>query len=139
MRSNRSSSRGRTTERGFALIWAIGVALLFFMLVSLVLIDSARELSEARRFRARIIANVLAENAAELAAERMLARPMSTVNAEDWQGTMRGGMTRDPGTGEFAIWGSGEARGTVPAKAEVKVTGSIAGNRVQIHFTVHQP
>jgi hypothetical protein len=46
LRSIRSSSRARTTEgqKGFALILAIGIAVVFFLLVELMLIDSAREL-----------------------------------------------------------------------------------------------
>lgn len=140
MRSNRSCSRARTTERGFALVWAIGLSLLFFMLVQLVLLDSSRELSEARRFRARIVATALAENGAELAAAQMTKRDNSgVVSAEDWQGTMTGQMIRNPDSGEFTMWGNGETRGTVRAQARVEVKGAIVGNRVQIHFTVHKP
>jgi hypothetical protein len=139
LRSNRSSSRGRTTERGFALVWAVGLALLFFMLVSLVLIDSARELAEARRFRSRIIANVLAENGAELAAEQLLTRTsFLPVNHEDWQGSIRGDVQKTE-DGNFTAWGEGEARGETPARARVEVTGSILGSRILIHFTVHEP
>ena len=56
LRSIRSSSRARTSERGFALIAAIALSVLYFALMELMLIDSSRELAEARRFRARIVA-----------------------------------------------------------------------------------
>ena len=142
MRSNRSCSRARTTERGFALVWAAGLSLLFFMLVSLVLIDSARELAEARRFRARIVATVLAENGAELAAVQM-THPDRDVSmpapVQDWQGTFSGEMRKNRESGEFTMVGEGETRGTVHAKARVEVKGTVVGNHIQIHFTVHKP
>jgi hypothetical protein len=115
---------------------------LFFMLIQLVLLDSARELSEARRFRARIVAVTLAENGAELSAALMRDRAASgIVGAEDWQGKMSGQMQKNPDSGEFTMWGEGETRGTVQAKARVEVKGTYdrTTNRVQIHFTVHKP
>jgi Tfp pilus assembly protein PilX len=143
LRSIRSSSRARTTnQRGFALLWAIGLAVLFFMLIELMLIDSARELTEAQRFRSRIVAMVLAENAAELAAEKIVDResynpPPST----DWQGTITGRMTRNGLTGDFMIRGTGETAGTQPTKAFVDVQGRAEKKtlKVQIFFTKHTP
>ena len=136
MRSIRSSSRARTTERGFALIWAIGLALLFFLLIELMLMDSARELAEARRFRAKIVAATLAENGAELAAAKMTERFNSDVNAEDWQGKISGKMTRNL-DGAFEIIGDGEAKGTDPSSARVKIQGRLLGSDINIDFTVH--
>lgn len=140
MRSNRSCSRGRTSERGFALVWAVGLALLFFMLIQLVLIDSSRELAEARQFRARIVATTLAENGAELSAVRMRERSHGVGNAQDWQGTISGEFRKNE-QGEFTMWGEGATRGTVQAKARVEVKGRYveSANRIEIDFTVHQP
>lgn len=109
------------------------------MLIQLVLIDSARELSEARRFRARILAQTLAENGAELAAAQLLERESADVSAEDWQGRIRGEMTRNPATNQFRITGQGEVKGTVAANARVDVQGEINGTLVRINFTVHTP
>src|SRR5215213_2449819 len=80
LRSIRSSSRARTSERGFALIAALTLALLYFALMELILIDSSRSLAEAQRFRARIMAAAVAEDAAELAALNMRIRDSGTVD-----------------------------------------------------------
>src|SRR5204863_3948307 len=72
LRSIRSSFRGRTTERGYVLISAIVLAILYFALMELMLIDSSRAVREAQRFRARIVATTLAESAAELAALQLV-------------------------------------------------------------------
>ena len=147
LRSIRSCSRARTRrEGGYALVWAIGLALLFFMLMQLVLIDSARELAEARRFRARMLAMVLAENGAELAAARMTDRLSATVSAESWQGTIRGKMSRFESedqnrvvTLKFQIFAEGEAKGTDRASAKVEVHGRMVGTLLSIDYTVHEP
>ena len=83
MRSIRSSSRARTSERGFALIAALTLAVLYFALMELILIDSSRSLAEAQRFRARIMAATLAEDAAELAALNMRAKTSSRVEISE--------------------------------------------------------
>lgn len=141
MRSNRSCSRARTGERGFALVWAVGLALLFFMLIQLVLLDSSRELSEARRFRARILAINLAENGAELSAVHMRDHIRGVGSHEDWQGAISGEFQKNPQTGEFTMWGEGVTRGTVQAKARVDVKGRYvaAANRIEIDYTIHTP
>lgn len=83
----RSSFRARTTnERGYVLISAIALAVLYFGLMELMMIDSSRALREAQRFRARVVASALAENAAELAAANMITQPGSTTTAQDDQG-----------------------------------------------------
>jgi len=115
----------------------MGLALLFFMLIQLVLIDSARELAEARRFRSRIVAATLAENAAELAAARITDRETADVSANDFQGSMKATMTRN--ATDFRIVGEGAARGVTPAKATVDVRGRLDGVTIHIDFTVHQP
>lgn len=147
LRSIRSCSRARTDgQRGYALVWAIGIALLFFMLVQLVLIDSARELAEARRFRARIFAMTLAENGAELSAVRITDRAFANVDAEDWQGKMTGKMERQEAEDEqgnkiyrFRIRGDGEAKGTDKAAARVDVIGRIERGELHIDYTTHTP
>jgi type II secretory pathway component PulK len=142
LRSIRSCSRARTTsQRGFALVWAIGLSLLFFMLIELMLIDSARELKEARRFRARMVAQILAENAAELAAKRIVDddRVSATEVAEDWQGKMGGSLTRNAHSGLFRIIGDGEVKGPEAAKARVTVEGMAKGTNVKIDWTIHEP
>ena len=140
LRSIRSCSRARTDgQRGYALIWAIGLAVLFFMLVQLVLIDSSRELAEARRFRAQIVASALAENAAELTAARIVDRDYAPAEATDFQGRMTGEMRKNPADGSFRIIGDGTTTGTNEVKARVEVHGYIENNVIHVNFTMHTP
>src|SRR5712692_9119227 len=89
----RFSFRGRTTDqRGYVLISAIALAVLYFGLMELMLIDSSRALREAQRFRARVVASALAESAAELAAAQMINSPGGTTSGDDEQGHMIGGL-----------------------------------------------
>jgi hypothetical protein len=135
LRSTRSSSRARTDQRGFALIAAISLSVLYFMLIELMLIDSSRELAEARRFRARIVATTLAENGAELAAAQLVTRAAATVQGGDWQGTMSGRMTR---TGnQFDITAEGETRGH--DRAAVVLRGRVNGTAISIDYAIHTP
>src|SRR5688572_24264759 len=122
----RSFFRARRSEgqRGFALILALGLAVIYFMLIELLMIDATRELGEARRFRARVVALTLAENGAELAA-RQLALPdhrSADVDAEDWQGTITGRLRKKPG-GSFEIIGNGRSKGLDSTRARVKLEG----------------
>ena len=145
LRSIRSCSPARTTsQRGFALLWAIGLAVLFFMLIELMLIDSARELGEAQKFRARIVAAVLAENGAELSAHRIVDNVMHNPDHTDWQGTITGQMSKNPLTGDFRIVGTGRTAGTQPATARVELKGRVdmtapGAPRLQIFFSTHTP
>ena len=135
MRSIRSFFRGRTTERGYVLVSAIVVAILYFALMELMLIDSSRALREAQRFRARIVAVTLAESAAELAAAQLVTQPGAQVNATDDQGTMTATLQHNGDT--FVIEASAEATGVPPQKAAVKVQGEIQGTKVKVSYTYH--
>lgn len=142
MRSIRSSFRGRTTERGYVLISAIVLAVLYFALMELMLIDSSRVLREAQRFRARIVATTLSESAAELAAAQLVTQPSANVNATDDQGTMTATMTRGtPATPNdpipFTIDAQAESTGVPSQKATVTVTGRIQGTKVSVDYTQH--
>ena len=135
MPSIRSSSSGRTTERGYVLISAIALAILYFALMELMLVDSSRALREAERFRARIVATTMAESAAELAAAQMTTTPGANVNASDQQGTMNATLQRSGNT--FMIEANAEATGVPPQKATVRVQGDIAGKKVRVSYTYH--
>jgi hypothetical protein len=136
-RSIRSCSRARTSERGFALAMALIVAVLYFGLIELLLYDASRELGEARRFRARIIALTLAENGAELAAQNLVTLPQDPDPITDWQGTMSGDVTHSPG--QFVIEGTGDASGIVKVHATVRVQGRIDEEKktITIDYTFH--
>jgi hypothetical protein len=131
--STRSCSRARTTERGFALAMALIVAVLYFGLIELMLYDASRQLAEARRFRARIIALTLAENGAELAAQNLVTAPLTApVSYNDWQGSITGKVSKSATVEKFTLDGTGDAIGIVGVHATVYVQG-----RVDEHGAIH--
>jgi hypothetical protein len=137
LRSIRSSSRARTeSQRGFVLVIALVLAILYFMLMGLVMIDSSRAQAEAQRFRARMMAAVLAENAAELACAQMVTLPGGTANKEDNQGRMFGTYRRMAGD-KFEVNGEGETKGVVRQQATVLLEGHIEGSTVHIDYSRH--
>lgn len=136
MRSTSSSSRARTRERGYVLIAAITIAILYFALMELMLIDSSRALREAQRFRSKVVAATLAESAAELAAASMVTRNAGdTINADDEQGSMK--ATCKVNGQAFIIEAEAETSGVPPVKSSVRVQGRIIGQRVMIDYTFH--
>ena len=136
-RSIKSCNRARTNERGFALAMALIIATLYFGLVGLMLFDAQRELAEARRFRARIVALTLAENGAEYAALMIVSKvPLKPIAEEDPQGRITGTRLINAG-GDFKITGTGTATGVVEVHARVEVDGRIVGDRVHIYYTRH--
>ncbi len=132
----RFSFRGRTTDqRGYVLISAIALAILYFGLMELMLIDSSRALREAQRFRGRVVASALAESAAELAAAQMVSRPGATATAQDEQGQMSATLNTSGNT--FEITAEGITTGVTPMKASVRVQGRIEGTHIAIDYTFH--
>jgi hypothetical protein len=115
---------------------AIVLAVLYFALVELVLLDSQRELAEARRFRARIVAETLAENAAELAAMQIVTRestPQFSIGIED--GTISGRMMKT--ASGFEIHGEGTTSGITQSTARVILRGRVVGTNVRIQYSLH--
>jgi Flp pilus assembly protein TadG len=134
--STRFSNRARrSNERGIALVLALVLAVLYFGLIELLLVDSARELEQARRFRARIVAETLAENAAELAVLQIVTKPPMPVAAKDWQGTMSAEISKN--AENFDIDATGVTSGITESKARVLVRGRVVGDSVRIQYTVH--
>ncbi|HJT16904.1 MAG TPA: hypothetical protein VJ853_05935 [Thermoanaerobaculia bacterium] len=132
----RFSFRGRTRrERGYVLISAIALAILYFALMQLMLIDSSHALQEAQRFRSRIVASALAENAAELAAQDMINQPRGTSSYEDDQGRMLGSISVNGN--QFEINAEGDTKGVMPVKATVRVQGRIEGTHIAVDYTFH--
>lgn len=141
MRSIRFISRARRTngQRGFALAIAIILAVLYFGMIQLLLVDASRDLAEARRFRARVIAWTLAENAAERSAYSIATlgpASMPTLTVEDEHGIMRGQLMK-PGK-NFRLVGEGESKGVVKVTSTVTVIGRVEDDgTVYIDFTMH--
>ena len=109
------------------------------------MIDASRELSEARRFRGRVLALTLAENGAEIAATKMLgaARSANPPEETDWQGTMSGKLEKAQyadaaGYLPFTLTGTARSKGREGTSAEVRLQGRILnGNQIQILFSQH--
>ncbi|MFZ2492498.1 MAG: hypothetical protein WA208_13535, partial [Thermoanaerobaculia bacterium] len=96
-----------------------------------------RELAAARRFRARVVAATLAENAAELASEGIVTGARNPpVDVESADGRMTAEL-RKGSDGTFEIRGDGTSSGLTAQAAWVRVFGSVAGNRVRIDYTIH--
>ncbi len=115
---------------------AIIVAVLYFGMIELMMIDASRELAEARRFRARIVALTLAENAAEGAAVRIIDEMPKAFNDANDQGVMSGKATKGSG-GTFVLTGEGESSGLESTRAKVHVQGVVAGKHINIDLTLH--
>jgi glucose/arabinose dehydrogenase len=116
------------------------LAVLYFALMELMLIDSSRSLHEAQRFRARIVATTMAESAAELAAAQLVTQPSANVSASDEQGTMTATMNRGaPNNNEipFTIDAHAEEIGVPNQKAAVAVQGRIVGMTIHVDYTTH--
>lgn len=132
----RFSFRGRTTEqRGYVLVSAIALAILYFGLMELMLIDSSRALREAQRFKSRVIASTLAESAAELAAAQMVNRPSATASAQDDQGRMTGSLVTI--NNQFELNGQGITTGVAPVTMTVRIQGRVEGSHISIDYTFH--
>jgi len=131
----RSSFRARTRERGYALISAIALAILYFAVMQLILIDSSRVLREAQRFRSKVISSNLAENAAELAAAQMVMTTVRNVDAKDAEGTMKGKLQR--ATADFMIEAEGTSYGAESKRATVKLQGRVLGTKVVVDYATH--
>ena len=135
--SFRARTNRRESQRGYILIAAIALAVLYFALMQLMLIDSSRALREAQRFRSRIVSSTLAESAAELAAAGMVTSMASnTASATDEQGSMNGQL-HFAGAGAFEIIGDASTTGVQPVKATVRVQGRVEGTKVIIDYTFH--
>ena len=115
---------------------AIVTAVLYFALIELLLLDAQRELEEARRFRARVVAETLAENAAEVAAMQIVTRdstPQFSMTTD--QGTISGRMTK--GSNTFEIHGEGTSSGITESTASVILRGRVVGKDVRIQYALH--
>jgi Tfp pilus assembly protein PilX len=134
LRSTRFFTRVRTTsQRGFALISALVLAVLYFALMELMMIDATRALQEAQRFKNKIIVTTMAESAAELAAERLVTSAGTVATAEGSQGTMRGEMTRNGSS--FTLNGEATSSGAPPLTATCIIEGTITGTTIQISWS----
>jgi Tfp pilus assembly protein PilX len=136
--STRSSFRARTDrgQRGFVLVSVLLLALLYFGLMELMLRDASSKLREAHRFRSRIAANILAENAVELAATRMLDHSSNAAEGTLPEGTMSGTYDRLEND-YYVIEGEGRTGGILPTTRRVEIRGRIIGQSIRIDASRH--
>lgn len=132
MRSTRPGSRARTEQSGFILGTALTVALLYFGLMELLLLDSLRSFNEVQRFRSRIVASTLAENGAELAAEGLTTRVAAAPELESAQGRASAEMTRNDIT--FEITAEGRSAGVPVSAADLYLKGRVQGGKISIDW-----
>lgn len=123
-------------QRGFVLLSVLLLAVLFFGLMHLLLRESTDASLAAQRFRARIVAEVLAENGAELAARQMALSSSARRSAENGEGRMWGSFSRKPGDA-FEILGTSETKGTLLVRSSVRIEGRIEGTTIIIERTIH--
>lgn len=120
------------------LISALVIALLYLGLIEMLWMDAAQRIREAQRFRARVEAQTLAENAVELAAQRLVLAASSTVDAELPEGTMRATMTRDLDD-NFVIEATGRGSRLFRYEARITLQGRIDGADITIQRVAYWP
>ena len=118
---NRVRMRDRRHQRGFVLAATLVIAVLYFALMELLLLDATRSLNEAQRFRSHVIASTLAENGAEIAALNMVLSSGASADAQSSQGKMSGKLNRSGNTLELT--GQGASAGGCSS------TGSLVDGR----------
>lgn len=112
------------------------IAVLYFGLIELLLGDATQRLREAQRFRATITANILAENAVELATARMVHLSVNQASAELDDGSLSGTYRR-VGEDGFIVEATGTTNGMFRTKRTVTIHGEIRASSVRIHQTRH--
>ena len=135
-----SFCRARTDgERGWVLLSVLVIATLYFALIALVLWESTIRYRAAQRFRARVVAQALAESAAELAANGLTRGSSESIREETDDGLMIAECTVSGSSSEgtFQIEAAGQAYGVVRAEASVEVWGRLRNGRVVIDRTIH--
>jgi hypothetical protein len=140
--STSSSSRVHSDgERGFALLSAIVIAVLFFVLIQLLLVEATSASRQAVRFGARITSQVLAENAAELAALQMVRLgPMGLQEQLDGasiQATWQRFPEQNAGEVPYLIRASASVEGVQPVEARVEVYGRLGATWITVDRTEH--
>lgn len=128
--------RAERSQRGFVLLSVLLIAVLYFGLIELLLGDATQRLREAQRFRATITANILAENAVELATARMVHLSVNQASAELDDGSLSGTYRR-VGEDGFIVEATGTTNGMFRTKRTVTIHGEIRASSVRIHQTRH--
>lgn len=136
-----ASSFHERTERegGWVLLSVLVISTLYFALMALVLWESTVRYRAAQRFRARVVAQALAESAAEMAARDLATGSSGSVEEEIDDGIMarEATITGNAAGGTFHIEAAGRSFGVPPVEASVEVWGRLVDGRVVIDRTSH--
>lgn len=129
-------------SRGFALIGALMVAILFFLLVSILLTDLIRVTRSSATGRSRLVAESLAESGAELAARHMLLGLQSDFAQDLPEGSFEASWQRYPTNlpdlWRFEITVEARSRVLPPHNSILFVEGMYKAGVVEVRRTRHQ-
>lgn len=131
--------RRQDGERGFVLISVLVISTLYFALILLILWESTLRYRGAQAFRARVIAQTLAENAVELAAGGLTTGASGDVDEEISDGLMHAEVevTGPSDDLEFHINAEGRSAGVQSTASSVEVWGRVRNGQILIERTKH--
>lgn len=111
-------------ERGFVLLTVLLLAIAYFGLMQLMLMESSEALRSASQFRSRVLAQTLAENGVELGVRSMMFTGAVPTIKETAEGSMTTAYRIDA-NGDFEMRGAGSTTGAQSAEASVKIFGKV--------------
>jgi Tfp pilus assembly protein PilX len=137
----KSSSRTRSAEeRGFALISALVISFLFFAVIGLILIESTLSLRSAHRFRAKVVAQNLAESGMQLALQELAMGDDGRIDYSAAEGkitsTCETRVLPSMQT-EFELNVTGSSADVQPSVSKIKAIGIVDGGTVTVQQLEH--
>ncbi len=131
--------RRNDREGGWVLISVLVISTLYFVLIALILWESTMRYRAAQRFRSKVIAQTLAENAVELAARGLTTGGSGDVDEEIDDGLMLAEVevTGSARNAEFHIKAAGRSSGVRAAEASVEIWGTVRNGQISISRTKH--
>lgn len=133
-----SLPRVPTDQRGFALLSALFLAVLYFGLMELMLHQTTETLRETQRAEGRIAAEILADNAAELGAENLVNTLQRTAKLDYGVHSMRA-VTKMVGTNSFSIIADGRFNAVGRSAIRLQIEGRITGSGIVIERIQYGP
>jgi S1-C subfamily serine protease len=135
MRRSTGGAAARGREAGFTVVAALLIAILFFGLIGLLLVESAEAYRNAQRFRARVTAFVMAGNAVEIAAAGIVSGAAHRVDVEIDGYQLTAEVQR---AGERFVITAASVRSGGGAGASVRVEGRVVGSSIEVFRTLHR-
>ncbi|MGA7616036.1 MAG: hypothetical protein WBX15_12740 [Thermoanaerobaculia bacterium] len=107
------------------------LAVLYFALMGLVLMESTAKSREAAGFHSRIASEIFAENAAELAARQMVSGSSRHIDVTTSDGVLKADFQRSP-SGQFTLRATATSSGVAPTSSHLVLRGRISGSSVAV-------